>query len=83
MFLHDFTTMSGGFFSDTRDCVAEIAEIRGNVMQRTCGGGTFAIGSCGPTGRNLPVVSVDLGDARHFIQPPQRNSVDAKLLADF
>ena len=31
VYLHDFTTISGGLFSGARDCLAEAAEIRGNI----------------------------------------------------
>ena len=31
VFLHDFTTLSGNYFSNSRECTAEIAQIEGNV----------------------------------------------------
>jgi hypothetical protein len=35
IFLNDPTTVSGGLFSDSRDCWAEVAQIRGNANAST------------------------------------------------
>jgi hypothetical protein len=72
VFLHDFTTMSGGFFSDSRDCVAEVAEIRGNVNAGDMPWRHIRYGIARPDRAEPAIVSVDLGDATPFVQPLQR-----------
>ncbi len=82
VFLHDFTTLSGGFFSDTRDCVAEVAEIRGNVSAADLSWRHIRYRIAHSDSSEHSVVTVDLGGAAAFVQPPTQ-TMWTRLLAHF
>lgn len=82
VFLHDFTSMSGGFFSATRDCTAEIAEIRGNVNAADLRWRQIRYRIARPDRSEPSVVTVDLGGATPFVQPPPQ-TLWTRLLAHF
>ena len=70
VFLHDFTTLSGGYFSDARDCAAEIAEIRGNVDAADLTWRQIHYRVVRADDAERPVVTVDLGGPTPFVPPP-------------
>ena len=80
VFLHDFTTTSGDFFSTTRDCSAEVAEIRGNVDAADLSWRRIRYHITRPDPSDAAVVSVDLGGAAPFA-PPQVQTLWARFLA--
>ena len=82
VFLHDVTTFSGGYFSDARDCVAEVAEIRGNVDAGNMPWRTVRYQVTRSGDPESPVVTVDLGKATPFV-PPSGQTWWTRLLAHF
>lgn len=72
VFLHGFTTISGGFFSDTRTCTAEIAEIRGNVNVTDLHWRQIRYRIARPDRTKRPVVAVNLGGATPFDETPEQ-----------
>ncbi len=70
VFLHDFTTLSGGYFSAARDCTAEIAEIRGNVDAADLPWRQIRYRVVHSDSSERPVVTVDLGGPTPFVPPP-------------
>jgi hypothetical protein len=72
IFLHGFTSTSGGFFSDTRTCTAEIAEIRGNVNAADLHWRQIRYRIARPDRTKLPVVAVNLGSATPFLETPEQ-----------
>lgn len=82
VFLHDFRTMSGGFFSDSRDCVAEVAEIKGNVNAADMRWRQVHYRIGRPASSETFAVTVDLGAAVPFV-PPSKQTLWARLLAHF
>lgn len=82
VFLHDFRTMSGGFFSHSRDCVAEVAEIRGNVNAADMRWRQVRYQIAHPARSETFAVTVDLGGAVPFVQP-SKQTLWARLLAHF
>ncbi|MGA3398881.1 MAG: hypothetical protein ABSC95_06645 [Acetobacteraceae bacterium] len=71
IFLHNFTSTAGGFFSDTRDCAADVAEIRGNVNAADMRWRQIRYRVVYSDTSERPDVSVDLGGATPFVQPPE------------
>jgi hypothetical protein len=67
VFLHDFTTTSGGLFSNTRICTAEIAEIR-NVNATDLRWRQIRYRITRPDRTKPSEVAVDLGGATPFVQ---------------
>jgi hypothetical protein len=82
VFLHDFTTTSGGFFSDTRICTAEIAEIRGNVNAADLKWRQIGYRITRPDRTKPADVAVDLGGATPFVQT-QEQTLWTRLRAQF
>jgi hypothetical protein len=82
IFLHDFMPVSGGFFSNTRDCEAEVAEIRGNVSAADMPWRQVHYRIVRSDDAEHPVVTVDLGSTTAFVATPER-SLWARLLAHF
>jgi len=80
VFLHDFTTVSGGFFSDTQDCVAQVAEIRGNVDAGNMPWRAVRYKVTRSSDPESPVVTVDLGKQTPFV-PPSGQTWWTRLLA--
>jgi hypothetical protein len=80
VFLHDFTTISGGYFSDAQDCVAEVAEIRGNVDAGDMPWRSVRYKVTRSDNPENPVVAVDLGKATPFV-PPSDQTWWTRLLA--
>lgn len=80
VFLHDFTTVAGGFFSDAQDCVAEVTEIRGNVDAGDMPWRTVRYKVTPSDDPEIPVVTVDLGKATAFV-PPSDDTWWTQLLA--
>lgn len=82
LFLHNFTPLSGGFFSDARDCSAEVVEIRGNISASDMPWRQvrYRIVQAGDPGR--PVVTVSLGDAAPFAEHPTQ-TLWSRLLERF
>lgn len=72
VFLHDVTSVSGGWFSDARDCAAEIAEIRGNVNAADLPWRQVRYHVTRSDNAERPVVTVDLGNATPFVGPPKQ-----------
>ncbi len=71
VFLHDFTTLSGGYFSTVRECVAEVAEIRGNVDASGMNWRRIRFRVARSDNKEHPDVTVELGDAAPFVPPPE------------
>jgi hypothetical protein len=82
VFLHDFTPVSGGWFSDPRDCAAEIAEIRGNVNAADLPWRQVRYRVTHSDSADRPVVTVDLGNATPFVGPPKQ-TLWTRLFAHF
>jgi hypothetical protein len=82
VFLHDFTPISGGLFSDTRDCEAEVAEIRGNVSAADMPWRHVHYRIARSDDPEHPAVTVDLGSATAFVATPER-TLWTRLLAHF
>ena len=81
VFLHDFTTTSGGFFSDTRTCTAEIAAIR-NVNAADLKWRQISYRITRPDRAKPSGVTVDLGGATPFVQT-QEQTLWTRLRAYF
>jgi hypothetical protein len=71
VFLHDFTTLSGGYFGATRDCNAEVAEIKGNVDAADMRWRHIRYHVARSDRPDRPVVTVDLGGATAFVAAPE------------
>jgi hypothetical protein len=71
VFLHDVKTTSGGYFSTARDCVAEVAEIRGNVDASAMAWRRIRFRVARSDDKEHPAVTVELGDATPFVPPPE------------
>jgi hypothetical protein len=82
VFLHDFTPISGGLFSDVRDCEAEVAEIRGNVSAADMPWRHVHYRIVRSADPDHPAVTVDLGSATAFVATPER-TLWTSLLAHF
>jgi hypothetical protein len=82
VFLRDSRTTSGGFFSATRDCVAEVAEIRGNINAADMPWRLIHYRIAFPDRSDVFAVTVDLGGAVPFAPPTQRTLL-TRLLAFF
>ena len=82
VFLHDFSTTSGGYFSATRACAAAIAEIRGNVDAADLRWRQVHYRVTHSEDSEDPIVTVDLGGATVFNQAPEQ-TLWTRLLALF
>jgi hypothetical protein len=72
VFLHDFTATSGGYFGATRECIAEVAEIRGNVDAADMRWRHIRYRVAHSDIPDRPVVTVDLGGATAFVAAPKQ-----------
>lgn len=72
VFLHDFTTLAGNYFSSSRDCTAEIAQIRGDVDAADLKWRQIRYRVVHSDVSERPDVSVDLGGATAFVPPPEQ-----------
>jgi hypothetical protein len=73
------TTVSGGFFSNSHDCSAEVAEIRGGEDASAMAWREISYRIVHQDGSRPSVVTVELGD--HVPLAPQTPSLWARLLA--
>jgi hypothetical protein len=71
VFLHNFKPVSGGYFSATRNCAAEVAEIRGNVSAEDMRWRQVRYRIAHADGSENTIATVDLGHATPFLQPPE------------
>jgi hypothetical protein len=82
IFLHDFRPISGGLFSDTRDCEAEVAEIKGNVSAADMPWRHLHYRIVRSDDPDHPAVTVDLGSATAFVATPEQ-TLWTRLVAHF
>ncbi len=82
VFLHDFTTLSGGYFSGSRECAAEVSEIRGNVSAVDMRWRQIRYRVAHSDTSERPDVTVDLGGATPFVAQPEQTWW-TRLLAHF
>jgi hypothetical protein len=79
IFVNDVKTVSGGFFSDSHDCSAQVTEIRGNVNASGMRWREvrYRIGYRDQSQR--PIITVEMGDYVPLAGPPP--SLWTRLLA--
>jgi hypothetical protein len=82
IYLHDFNKVSGSYVSPTRDCAAEVAEIRGNISVSDLNWRPIHYRVARSSASDNPTVSVDLGGATPFVLSEEK-SLWAKFLALF
>ena len=82
IYLHDFTPLSGGYFSASRACMAEVAEIRGNVDAADLKWRQVRYRVTHSDTSESPAVSVELGDATAFV-PTSEQTFWTRLRAWF
>ncbi len=69
VFVNNVTNLSGGWFSDRRECSAEVAVIRGNVNASDLPWRAIRYRIGRPEGSAEPEVSVTLGEAVPLAKP--------------
>jgi hypothetical protein len=70
IFVNDVKALSGGYFSDNRDCSAEVTAIRGNVNASDMPWRSIRFHIVRQDGSQPPAITLNVGDQVPLAEPP-------------